>query len=82
MLVLKDAENAKAELADLRKLCAWLKDELFERCCRLQQDSNSVNLPLLATVAYYLRQCERRKTLLEHALAPAIESEVGSGHAA
>jgi len=74
-----DARKAARELASLRLLSAHLNRELFEQCCQLQSDVDSVDLELLSYLSFRARRAEQRKRLLERVLDLQAEFAAGTG---
>lgn len=72
-----DARKAARELARLRLVSAHLNRKLFEQCCQLQSDVNSVDFELLSRLTERARVAERRKRLLERVLD--LQAEFASG---
>jgi len=74
-----DARKAACELAQLRFLSAHLNRELFEQCCKLQHDVDSVDFELLSRLSGCARTAERRKRLLERVLDLQAEFAAETG---
>ena len=74
-----DARKAASELARIRLLSARLNRELFEQCCQLQSDIDSVDLEFLSHLASRAKVAEQRKRLLERALDLEAEFAAGTG---
>jgi hypothetical protein len=75
-----DVRKAVCELAELRFLAARLKRELFEQCCQLQRDPESVDLEFVSSLSARVRAAENRKRLLEHVLDVEARLAAVAGH--
>ena len=72
-----DARKAACELAELRVLAAHLKRKLFDQCCQLQRDPESVDLEFLASLSGRVRAAEQRKQFLERVLESTLAAVAG-----